>query len=65
LKQAHAACVAAIMADDPNELRCRAERYRQIAKRMLDGEAIRALHELACDFRKQADEIEAAMRHER
>jgi hypothetical protein len=53
-------CVAVVMADDPNDLRHRADRYQRLAQRMIDDDqAVQALEEMAREFKGRADEIEA------
>jgi hypothetical protein len=46
--------------DDPDRLRERAERYEQLATRMPDDQAVRALLELAQKDRMRADELSAS-----
>jgi hypothetical protein len=46
---------------DHNELRRRAERYRAIASRVTDPQAIRALEELAAAYEAQADDAQRAL----
>ena len=52
-------CVAVIMADGPNDLRNRAERYQRLAERMIDDQAVQALQQMARDFSDRAAEIDA------
>lgn len=52
------------MADDPNDLRRRADLYQRLAQRMTDDEAVRVIQEVARDFREQANQIEAANQKE-
>jgi hypothetical protein len=47
------------MADDPDELRRRADRYERLVRLISDEQAIRALLDLARDFRDRADKMEA------
>jgi hypothetical protein len=56
-----ATCVAAIMAEDPDDLRRRADRYERLAREMIDdNQAVQALEAMAREIRDRADEIEAA-----
>jgi hypothetical protein len=48
------------MADDPDNLRRRADLYQRMARQLLDDQAVQALEDMARDFRKRADEVEAA-----
>jgi hypothetical protein len=43
---------------DPDEMRRRASRYRDIARNILDARTIRALHELADEYEAKADKAQ-------
>ena len=49
---------------EPEELRRRASRYREIAGRMTDPQAVEALRELAAEYEAQADAAQVHPRSE-
>jgi hypothetical protein len=49
--------------DSPHELRARAERYKQMASRITDPQALEALRELAAGYEAIAAELEAKAVH--
>jgi hypothetical protein len=48
--------------DSPHELRARAERYKQIASKVTDPQALEALRELTGRYEAMAAELETASR---
>jgi hypothetical protein len=43
--------------DDPEELLCRADRYRRLARLMTDAQAVKALGEMACEYNARAEQL--------
>lgn len=44
---------------DPDEMRRRASRYRDIARSIIDALTVKALHELAAEYEALADKAQA------
>jgi hypothetical protein len=43
--------------NDPEELLCRADRYRRLARLMTDAQAVKALVEMACEYDVRAEQL--------